>query len=111
MIEVFGPLVKTLCFEAKHSFFKSLIGLSQNRKNIFQTMAKKHQMFMYLHYQNQNLLCYKEPVATFLKEKTIESAMPYEQEVILESINLFSTDLLRQTKSVSFGGVKYNSGE
>ena len=111
MIKVFGPLVKTLRFEAKHSFFKSSIGLSKNRKNIFQSMAKKHQRFMYLHYQNQNLLSHEEPVATCLKKKTIESFMPYEQEVILESINFFSTDLFCQAKSVSFDGVKYNSGE
>ena len=111
MIKVFGPLVKTLRFEAKHSFFKSSIGLSKNRKNIFQSMAKRHQMFMYLHYQNQNLLSHEEPVATCLKKKTIESFMPYEQEVILESIIFFSTDLLCQAKSVSFYGVKYNSGE
>ena len=44
-------------------------------------------------------------------KKTIESFMPYEQEVILESINFFSPDLLCQGKSVSFDGVKYNSGE
>ena len=40
MIKVFGPLVKTLRFEAKHSFFKSSIGLSKNKKNIFQSMGK-----------------------------------------------------------------------
>ena len=62
MIKVFGPPVKTLRFEAKHSFFKSSIGLSKNRKNIFQSMAKKHQLFLYLHYQNQNLLSHEEPV-------------------------------------------------
>ena len=48
---------------------------------------------------------------TFLKEKTIESFMPYKQEVILLSINSFSRYLLGQAKSVSFDGVKYNSGE
>ena len=37
--------------------------------------------------------------------------MPNEQDVILESIYLFSTDLLCQTKPVSLDGVKYNSGE
>ena len=37
--------------------------------------------------------------------------MPYKQKVILQSINFFSTYLLCQAKSVSFGGEKYNSGE
>ena len=66
MINMFWPLVKT--------FFKSLLGLSKNRKNISQAMAKKHQMFMCLHYQNQNLFCHNKPVAN-------ESFMPYEQKL------------------------------
>lgn len=83
MINMFWPLVKT--------FFKSLLGLSKNRKNISQAMAKKNQMFMCLHYQNQNLFCHNEPVAN-------ESFMPYEQKLFQnqESIKLFSTDLLCQ---------------
>ena len=32
MIFRFGPLVKTLRFESKHSFFKSALELSKNRK-------------------------------------------------------------------------------
>ena len=45
-----GPLVKTLRFESKHSFFKSALTSNKNGKNIFQSMAKKHQSWMYLHY-------------------------------------------------------------
>ena len=37
MIEIFGPLVKTLRFEAKHSYFKCLAG-NKNGKNIFESM-------------------------------------------------------------------------
>ena len=34
MISRFGPLVKTLRFESKHSFFKSALASNKNRKNI-----------------------------------------------------------------------------
>ena len=37
MIEIFGPLVKTLRFEAKHSYFRCLAG-NKNGKNIFESM-------------------------------------------------------------------------
>ena len=46
IIQIFGPLVKTLRFEAKHSYFKSCLAGNKNRKNIFQTMAKRHQMYV-----------------------------------------------------------------
>ena len=48
MISRFGSLVKTLRFESKHSFFKS--ASNKNGKNIFQSMAGKHQFWMHLHY-------------------------------------------------------------
>ena len=50
LISRFGPHVKTLRFESKHSFFKSALASNKNRKNIFQSMVKKHQFWMYLHY-------------------------------------------------------------
>ena len=50
IISRFGLLVKTLRFESKHSFFKSALASNKNRKNIFQSMVKKHQFWMYLHY-------------------------------------------------------------
>ena len=47
MTEIFGPLVKTLRFEAKYSYFKScLAGNKKQKKNIFQTVAKRHQMYV-----------------------------------------------------------------
>ena len=50
MISRFVPLVKTLRFESKHSFFKSALASNKNKKDIFQSMTKKHQFWMYLHY-------------------------------------------------------------
>ena len=53
MIFHFGPVVKTPGFESKHSFFKSALGLSKNPRNIYQSMAKKHQFWMYLDYSSK----------------------------------------------------------
>ena len=48
MIQKFGLPVKTLSFEAKHSYVKSAYHCTNNRKNICQTLAKRHQFMMYL---------------------------------------------------------------
>ena len=40
MIEIFGPLVKTLHFEAKHSYFKSCLAGNKNRKKHFPDYGK-----------------------------------------------------------------------
>ena len=72
MISRFGSLVKTLRFESKHSFFKSVS--NKNRKNIFQSMAEKHQFWMYLHY------------STMLDNETISQDIGV-TEVPIESFN------------------------
>ena len=56
MIGHFGPLMKALRFEAKHGFFKPLFNINKNRKNVFQSMAKRHQFMTFLHYTQDNLL-------------------------------------------------------
>ena len=53
MIFRFGPLVKTPRFESKHSFFKSALELSKNRKKHLSVKAKKHQFWMYLDYSSK----------------------------------------------------------
>ena len=44
MIRRFSQLVKTLRFESKHQYFKVLTHLTKNRKNICQSLAKRHQL-------------------------------------------------------------------
>ena len=41
MVSHFGSLIKTLLFEAKHGYFKSLFNLNKNRKNLYQSMFKR----------------------------------------------------------------------
>ena len=60
MIKQFGSLIKTLRFEAKHCYFKIVFHGSKNRKNICLTLAKRHQMSMYLNYIEEDLLKHNE---------------------------------------------------
>lgn len=50
----FGPLVAlwTMCFEAKHRFFKRLVRQTGSFRNILLTMAKKHQTMIACYMQN-----------------------------------------------------------
>ena len=50
-IRRFGPLVTTLRFESKHSYFKRSIVNSRNRVNVCLSMVKHHQMLMYMEYK------------------------------------------------------------
>ena len=51
-----GPLVKTLRFESKHIYFKSSLSGNKNRKNVWSSLAKRHQYMIYLHYSKEFLL-------------------------------------------------------
>lgn len=48
-----GPLVFlwSMRFEAKHNYFKMLCHSYHNFKNIWKTLAKQHQRFMYYHWK------------------------------------------------------------
>lgn len=51
LVRCFGPLVElwTMRFEAKHSFFKTVVHDVQNFKNILVTLASKHQLMVAYH--------------------------------------------------------------
>ena len=41
-------------------YFKSLFNINKNRKNMFQSMAKRHQFMMLVHNTRDNLLDHKK---------------------------------------------------
>lgn len=51
LIEAFGPLVSlwTMCFKAKHHFFKKIVRQTTCFRNILKSMAKKHQAMIAYH--------------------------------------------------------------
>ena len=111
MIGCFGPLIKTLRFEAKHGYFKSLFNMNKNRKNVFQSMAKRHQFMMFLHYAQDNLLDNKKPHCFGSQEVPVEFFKGPIQVVIRESICLHDADLITKRYAVELNGQRYNTRE
>ena len=48
-------------FEAKRGYFKGALNNCKNRKNICHTLAKKHQLYMYLTYSKKIIEKRTEP--------------------------------------------------
>ena len=111
MIKTFGPLVKTLRFEAKHAYFKTVFHGSKNRKNVCLTLSKRHQMMMYLNYIKSDLLKHDDPEGIALKEIPMESLDQPVHDVLKAKLEINDSDLLCQSKAVVYEGLRYNKGE
>lgn len=61
MLRKFDLLVHTPRFEAKRGYFKGALNNCKNRKNICHTLAKKHQLYMYLTYSKKIIEKRTEP--------------------------------------------------
>ena len=111
MIRKFGPLVKTLPFEAKHSYFKNVYHCTNNRKNICKTLAKQHQFMMYLHYSKLNLLVYKYSLGSKVQEVALELVDVEKKEILQRKLAIEDSDLLCEMSSVQpFGRQQYHLG-
>ena len=110
MNERFGPLVKTLRFEAKSGYFKGLYSNNKNQKNICQYLAKRHQFMMYLHYSKENLITYYDLIGTKMSEVPVEILDYWEKNLITNSFSLKDTDILCKLSSVIFDGQQFKSG-
>ena len=109
MIFRFGPLVKTLRFEAKHAFFKASLNSNKNRKNIYQSMAKKHQFWMYLHHSKGK--CEKNmPEGISTSEVAIESFNNILANFLRGALEIGERDLLTKSQAVVMNGQRYSSG-
>ena len=111
MIGSFGPLIKTLRFEAKHGYLKSLFNINKNRKNVFQSMAKRHQFITFLHYTQDNLLDHKKPHCFGSQEVPVKFFKGPIQTFTRESICLHDTDLITKGYTVELNEQRYNTGE
>ena len=110
MIQRFGPLVKTLRSEAKHSYFKGLSQITNNRKNNCQTLAKRHQYMMYLHYSKRDLPEHKHIVGSKVTESPLER-LDYDKKVLLlENTNFQDTIIVCEMLSVSYESQYYDIG-
>ena len=111
VIDRFGPLIKTLRFEVKHGYFQSLFTINKNRKNAFQSMAKRHQFMMFLHYAQYNLLVHKKPHCFGSQEVPVEFFKGPIQAAIRQSICLHDADLITKGYAVELNGQRYNTGD
>ena len=112
MIEKFGPLIKTLRFEAKNGFLNlSCVSNTKNRKNMCQTIAKRHQMSMYLHYNQTNLLEPKLPRGISSQEVPVENFSDDIQNLLCCQLNLSKNDLLTVCKAAVINGQRYSKDE
>lgn len=109
MIKRFGQLIKTLRFEANHSFFKQSLGLTKNRKKSLKSMTGKHQMIVYMHYKKENVLRHSDPVGIHVQKKRVESFMMFHQQVALfNKLGLNTSDIVSRGGSIVYDGVKYS---
>ena len=60
----------------------------KTEKNIFQTMAKRHQMFMFLAYSQKSILEQKNPQCIRVQEKVMQNFSDTEQTKIRECLNV-----------------------
>ena len=100
MIRTFGPLIKTLRFESKNTYFKSTFQSSKDRKNVCYSVAERHQMLMYIHFVKSSLLEVTLEVLESLIHKAIEDAFKFEEG-----------ETLCQPKAIVREGNRYGTGE
>ena len=111
MISLFGPLVKTLRFEAKNGYFKSIVQQTKNRINICKTMARRHQILMLLHYQEEQLLESKSPKGISCEEVPIEVFRLEIQSLLFNKFESADNELFVTAKSVIYNGQRYSTNE
>ena len=107
---IFGPLIHlwTLRFEGKHSFFKETARRSKNRKNICQTLARKHQYRHTLNNRVSNILDLETstPVKTRVK---LVASLPGQAQVAIHSI-LGNNEHIFMADSAKVNGMTYSTG-
>ena len=109
MIRKFGPLIKTLRFEAKNGFCKSIFASSKNYKNICKNIATRHQLYMYLCYMNDNYTD-THSVKAIHSSETPVSFLNVEEQNLLRNVLPQGTEIVSKSKGLEFEGQRYYSG-
>lgn len=107
LIEEYGPLVGvwTMCFEAKHSFFKQVVRHTKNLKNVL-TLSTRHQMMKAYHLHTdvgQQALC-----VTKISVEPLDVLHSDIQEALRVTSPRLSTVQLANT--VTYYGTRYTVG-
>ena len=108
MTYVFGPLIKTLRFEAKNVFLKDTVKLTKQRKNLCFTIAKHHQMWMYLRYKEEHILKHTQPKVTRVRELPLEYFSKGERTAIKNELKI---EVVTFADAVTYTGQTYRNNE
>ena len=111
MIRKFGPLIKTLRFESKNGQMKSFANNNKNKKNLCQSLAKKHQMLMYLSYKETFLLEKRKSQAIGSLETTVECLVASDRELIENVCSVREDSMLIEAKAIIEDGHRYSRNE
>ena len=104
----YGPLVKTLRFESKNGVLKETVHLSKNKKNIPYTMAKRHQMRMYLFYKKESITDRRKPYFVNASEVPLAELPHYERDCLLKcGISFENLHFVTWAKAVVAKGHRY----
>ena len=107
-----GPLVKTLRFESKNGFLKGTVKLSKNKKNVAYSMAKRHQMNMYLLYKEEEITERRKPSLIYSKEVSIMDLPYVDRECLIKcGISFDNLDYITSAKAAIAKGHRYGEDE
>lgn len=109
LIRCFGPLVPlwTMRFEAKHSYFKSVVHDTHNFKNVLLTLAVKHQEMMALYLDRGDL--FKQSVYIQSAESFLACPLEASLRTAVEQ-KYTNTDSVSLCNDVCLFGIRYSSG-
>ena len=111
MIKKFGPLIKTLRFESKNGQIKSFVANNKNKKNLCYSLAKKHQMLMYLTYKKKLMLDHQAVTVIGSFETSLFSLLNSEKELFINLLGELKDTFISQARAAVFEGQRYSCGE
>ena len=111
MIRRFGPLNMTLRFESKNGQLKTFVNNNKNKKNLCQSLAKKHQMLMYLSYVEVSMLEMRDVKMVGSTEMALECLPATEKDAIIENDVMNENNMIIMAKATVFDGQRYSTSE
>ena len=108
LIKCFGPLVHlwTMGFEGKHKVFKKIVHTTQNFKNVYKTMAERHQKMMAFYMSSPRFL--KPPIQISKVESVFVESLPADTHTLILSIT--DSKSVFATKRVTIDGTLFVVG-
>ena len=106
----FGPLRRCWCmrFEAKHNYFRRLIAIVKNFKNVCKTLAVRHQMLQTYYFGSSSDYLRTQRETSVSVTVSVDTLCETVQRILAE--NDFSDRFLDQVSFLVWNGNKYRVG-